>query len=974
MTTVAKYFRAPRPIDNFAWDAERLGFFQAVPYSVLPADDAAEGLLGFDELEKATVTQYLLQSDNRDIGSPEKRWGGGYFYYLNVKYGVEFEDGDGYLRIPRFPRQPAPAGPETRRQDDGYLYVNLDTLEANIYLDGEDRPLVTTTQEQDLSNKHFPDDPPFTVDSTTVVTNLNADLLDGYHASHFGTAEKQDTMFPFYNGAAVQSPRVWVTESGGTVYFNIERSGGGDVDFVFGAEIYTLDCTPTAQIALTAGSDSVPIQNFLYITEAAGVLTLEANTTGWPTTSHAPVATVIVQSPTSVGADGPYKMHAWTDHISKATENGHLAHINRWIRNRPAAWISGVAASRLTIVSPDAHFTTTAGLIFQLHEHDFPALDMSVDGAWVVNDSVTPYKHIHTFADINADSSGGTINNRWLQIVVWGVISEDAADCKLFLNLPSGTYSTETGAENDVSKYTNFSIPSEYTGTGFLIASYVVRGSTTGTWVEGTNSPIDLRGQLAPTSAGGGPGVTDHFDLTSIGVTSHADIDTHIGSITDVHGVASPDEVAAIRPPVIVDEFLTVGSGGVIISSGYSAVSFEPAGATYSLDDLDDVEATSPNDGDGIFFNTVTGDWESGPPTAGAGDVTGPGSAVGDNFASFAGTTGKIIQDSGVKASDFEDAGEVAAHAALTTGVHGVGAGAVVGTTLTQTLTNKTLSGGAIAGAVDCGTGIGQLNNVLLYLPAAYGMTYTNLSVGFNGPQVSPTGTWSSTRLVKIPYQNYDRTYSFVEDVETFSGKKTTTAGLDIKTVNMRLSDNGTTEQWVTINVAAQTADRTVGIPALGGDRTFAFLEQIQTFTALQTFSGHIKTNQVDAISGVVAVDGINVANMENYSTSEVDTGATDHNGDTIYKKTWTSTDMPSSGTDVTISHGLTTLNKVVHMRGIMEASTGSFWPIPHPDITGGTTNGLQLIVTSSNIILRSEHAWTSDGDNWWVTLFYTKT
>lgn len=39
--------------------------------------------------------------------------------------------------------------------------------------------------------------------------------------------------------------------------------------------------------------------------------------------------------------------------------------------------------------------------------------------------------------------------------------------------------------------------------------------------------------------------------------------------------------------------------------------------------------------------------------TSGFGDVTGPASAVDGNFASFNGTSGKIIQDSGVSASSF---------------------------------------------------------------------------------------------------------------------------------------------------------------------------------------------------------------------------------------------------------------------------------------------------------------------------------
>jgi hypothetical protein len=42
----------------------------------------------------------------------------------------------------------------------------------------------------------------------------------------------------------------------------------------------------------------------------------------------------------------------------------------------------------------------------------------------------------------------------------------------------------------------------------------------------------------------------------------------------------------------------------------------------------------------------------------GGGDVTGPSSAVGDNFASFNSTTGKLIKDSGSKAADFATAAQ----------------------------------------------------------------------------------------------------------------------------------------------------------------------------------------------------------------------------------------------------------------------------------------------------------------------------
>ena len=72
----------------------------------------------------------------------------------------------------------------------------------------------------------------------------------------------------------------------------------------------------------------------------------------------------------------------------------------------------------------------------------------------------------------------------------------------------------------------------------------------------------------------------------------------------------------------------------------------------------------------------------AGAPGAGTGDVVGPASAVANNLAAFDATTGKLLKDSGK---------------AYPTGT-------IVGTSDTQTLTNKTISGGTVDNAVIGGT------------------------------------------------------------------------------------------------------------------------------------------------------------------------------------------------------------------------------------------------------------------------------
>ena len=76
----------------------------------------------------------------------------------------------------------------------------------------------------------------------------------------------------------------------------------------------------------------------------------------------------------------------------------------------------------------------------------------------------------------------------------------------------------------------------------------------------------------------------------------------------------------------------------------------------------------------------------SGSGGSGSGDVVGPAEAVADNFAAFDGTTGKLIKDSGKKASDFADAEHSHAAADVTSGTFPVARGGTGLSSLTSTV------------------------------------------------------------------------------------------------------------------------------------------------------------------------------------------------------------------------------------------------------------------------------------------------
>lgn len=323
-----------------------------------------------------------------------------------------------------------------------------------------------------------------------------------------------------FNGAILEDHAITISSNGTVVTLTLEKNGGGNLSLFFDGLFSIFDTTPAASVTLTAGSDTAPTLNFIYIPKSTKVLT--ANTTGFPVNEQVvPIAEVIAQSAASLQTDGCYKCHAWTDHLSDSVDQGHVSHVNKWIRKQHSTWLSGVAPTTSITVNGGAidnvFYSNNSGNILQLHEHSFPAIDMSTGAPiFVVNDATTAFRRATDLNTLDETSLGVTLrsNNTYYSIVVWGVISEGGTDSKIFANLPTGSYANSTDAITDPFGFSNFTIPSDFKGTGFLIARIVLRFQTVSSGTITEISTIDLRGLLPSTGAGssGGAGGTEFSD------------------------------------------------------------------------------------------------------------------------------------------------------------------------------------------------------------------------------------------------------------------------------------------------------------------------------------------------------------------------------------------------------------------------------------------------------------------------------
>lgn len=331
------------------------------------------------------------------------------------------------------------------------------------------------------------------------------------------TKDVYDTFNDAWDGSIRETFDFRITSDGVTITGTLTNSAipTDDLTLVFSDGFTTFDTTPGATVTITPGTATAIQLNYVFIDKATK--TLQISTSEFPATEHAKIAIIGVLDAATTQTDGALRNQNINDHIKTNDDNGHILHIAERIRSLNAEWDSGTAGSLAGLPS-NVYVSTTAGKVWQLHKQGIPAQDMALgDEIHVVNDPVTPYRATSNLNDITSYSDGTLWNNEWSNIVVWGVANKSGEASHLMVNLPSDGYNSEENAIADRNNYTNYTIPGEMRGVGFLIGRYTIRRSgTTFTYNSGVGY-LDLRGSVPNNTAGGGTGssgVTDFTQLT----------------------------------------------------------------------------------------------------------------------------------------------------------------------------------------------------------------------------------------------------------------------------------------------------------------------------------------------------------------------------------------------------------------------------------------------------------------------------
>lgn len=459
-----------------------------------------------------------------------------------------------------------------------------------------------------------------------------------------------DTYDYEFDGCIVEKQDYEIVVDGGNIYADVEKLGGGDLPVQLNGDVYLLDCTTgsgvggTARVQLTAGTDTAPTKNYIYVIISAGVATLQASTTK-PSGVFANVGSVNVWSSTKTSSYGPLTNRRTTDAIEHSGR-GHIAEINDRIRALGSQWEEGITPTVSIVtnagVMDSINVSVAVGKAWQLHLLDFPALASASDGAFLCNSTggVSKYTWSDDIADfIQLVDGTAIIANQRFNLVIFGVINKETDECKLLVGNPIDIYTTDEAAYRDTSRYSELSVDANIKEVVFPIVRipllYTTVNGGTLAFINPVGKPeyVDIRGVPLNSSATGGGGsigasVLNELDDVSLTTPAEGDVLKYVSGqwVNDVpytdrdsNNFVSKKSSGTVTIPsgsasgiVDIDIPLDATAGGTIFtgsSSPYEALPFSLiVGAGIIASDSSEGKAHFVSHHDGYIANTPLGD------------------------------------------------------------------------------------------------------------------------------------------------------------------------------------------------------------------------------------------------------------------------------------------------------------------------------------------------------------------------------
>lgn len=352
------------------------------------------------------------------------------------------------------------------------------------------------------------DDASALLDWTVLNRALDADTIKNLYESNANTnaytdIEKKEVedQSSYLHSMCDKQQELTLVVDGTSVYLDVEAIDGGDIEYNLDGTYYVLDCTTgdgvggKARVELLQGTEASPKTNYVYVAyseqdTSIKLFTSEIEIEG----AYAYVSYVGIQDYTSVSTNGALFIQRTTE-AYEHNEKGAIAWMREKLRVQGTEYWTGVD-QHFTITTnagseDNIDFHVTEGIIYQLHRQDFPEMQVSTNGIYVVNasglGSLSEYEKILDLSVLKEDNIGNTIQDGEItNIMIFGAINHTEDSCKLFVNLPSGFYTNETNARADILNYTDYTIPKEARTTGFLIARLCLKYETAnnGTWTN----------------------------------------------------------------------------------------------------------------------------------------------------------------------------------------------------------------------------------------------------------------------------------------------------------------------------------------------------------------------------------------------------------------------------------------------------------------------------------------------------------